>query len=194
MAAVAVEAGGCIASKLRVACNAWLQPTWQKQSGVVGEHSPAHDAWLREDPCHMRTRKARARRGNNPQSHAKNEGICMVGRALPATWQCLRGWGVLPPPHMPTITARCMAGEFSRTQNKLMLDDGWSLLAGHAGAPRERSRSASSSRSSNFIPCRGFDGMLVLVSQAETLAACSMGAFKYAPIYYAQLAFARAPT
>ena len=98
MAAVAVEAGGCIASKLRVACNAWLQPTWQKQSGVVGEHSPAHDAWLREDPCHMRTRKARARRGNNPQSHAKNEGICMVGRALPATWQCLRGWGVLPPP------------------------------------------------------------------------------------------------
>ena len=98
MAAVAVEAGGCIASKLRVACNAWLQPTWQKQSGVVGEHSPAHDAWLREDPCHMRTRKARARRGNNPQSHAKNEGICMVGRALPATWQCLRGWGVPPPP------------------------------------------------------------------------------------------------
>ena len=28
-----------------------------------------------------------------------------------------------------------MAGEFSRTQNKLMLDDGWSLLASGAKAP-----------------------------------------------------------
>ena len=169
------------------------------------QHGRSNQAWLGSTPRPMMhgcektpatcEQERRGQDGGIIPSHMQRmrEYAWWGGHSQPHGNACVSG-AYSPPPHMQTITARCMAGEFSRTQNKLMLDDGWSLLAGHARAPRERSRSASSSRSSNFIPCRGFDGMLVLVSQAETLAACSMGAFKYAPIYYAQLAFARAPT